>query len=190
LKKYKVHCIGCASLFFLEGKKNRPLCVATVKFVEGPLRKKIDVLGVTSAEERNVHNDCEYRRAISRRAWEIKKWLLWRLNDDGNKERIKKADLQDYSVKKEFDRKREILAWEKRDTSKDEGTVKEESTGKGKGIGKKISSSAKTQEGLFPDGRTDDHNEPGSTDQVKSKDIQDAGNSNRLKGKHVHKDKS
>jgi len=144
LKKYKVHCIGCANLFFLDGKKNYPLCVATAKFVEGPLRKKIDVLDVISAEERNIHNDCKYRKAISRRAWEIKKWLLWRLNNDGNEKRIEKADLQNYSVKKEFDRKREILAWEKRDTSKEKGTAKEESTGKEKGTGKKIGSSAKS----------------------------------------------
>jgi hypothetical protein len=77
--KHKVHCGSCAFFFYTE--KLGPLCVATAKFRDGPIRKKIDLIGVKSAEERNIHNDCQLYESVSLSAWQMKRWLLRRLTD-------------------------------------------------------------------------------------------------------------
>jgi len=181
LRKRKVYCIGCANLLVLSGTESHvPLCVATAKFVNGPLRTRVDVVGAISAEKRNIINNCEHRTSISRRAWEFKKWLLWRLNSDGNSEEVKKADLQDYSVKREFDRKKEILAGPDEnpvDKTVRKSTDKDNKKGSGKGDKKSTDKGSKRvfgkgsekslrKESENPDvlsvGGLDDHNESSS----------------------------
>lgn len=106
--RHKVFCEGCAYLLYLGG--TAPLCVATAEFVEGPLRPRIEVVGVVSAEKRNVHNDCEFRVSVSRKAWKIKKWLIGRLNY-GNTEgkRIEEVGISEYNYSKEYQRKKNLL---------------------------------------------------------------------------------
>jgi hypothetical protein len=74
-----------------------PDCVATAEFVEGPLRRKIDVTGMMKAEKRNLNNDCSYHRRFRPKAREIKNWLLWRLND-GSTAKVEETTLTSYAV--------------------------------------------------------------------------------------------
>lgn len=101
-RKQKVFCDGCAHLLYIPGLP--PQCVATAEFVEGPLRRRINVVGRAPAEKRNAHNDCTYREPVSLRAYHLKKWILWRANDEGRRDEIKEADLREYSVKEEDER--------------------------------------------------------------------------------------
>lgn len=99
----KVYCSGCAHLFVIKGEQ--PLCVATAGFIEGPLRSKIDVLGLISAEKRNLKNDCGHRKPVSIHAWEVKRWLLRRMS---NGIEIKEGSLTDYPIEEESDYKQKL----------------------------------------------------------------------------------
>ena len=103
--KRLVFCKGCSNLFYLGGA-TKPMCLGQAEFVHGFLRKRIEVLGIVAVEKTNAHNDCPYRTVISLHAYEIRKWLLWRLND-GNEAKIKEAPLSAYAVGKEAQRKKE-----------------------------------------------------------------------------------
>lgn len=98
MKKRKVHCDGCANLFFIGGAST-PMCVATASFESGPIRKRIEVVGLVRAERRNRSNDCPYRASVSLRAWEMKRWLLWRLNDEVEwGKRAKEHSIREYPI--------------------------------------------------------------------------------------------
>lgn len=101
-RKRKVFCEGCASLLFLPGMP--PQCVATAEFVQGPLRRRIDVTGRVPAERRNLKNDCPYRETVSLRAYQLKRWILWRVNNEGRENRFKEGSIKDYSVAHESKR--------------------------------------------------------------------------------------
>lgn len=178
-RRKKVFCAGCANLFILGGE-NPPMCVATASFVVGPLRGKIDVQGVESAIVRNIHNDCEYKTFVSLRAYELKRWILWRLNN-GVKKQIGEVDLRDYSVKKEYDRKRAVLhSGEEESAGEEEGRAEvdqesidteedyQESAGEEEGC-----SETGEEEGVLSDGGIDDHDEPSADSEVGAKDVQD-----------------
>jgi len=94
-KNHIVICSGCANLFYPKG--GEPLCVATAEFRSGPLRDRIDVVGVTSALVRNAKNDCKHRECVSVMAYRLKKWLLWRVND-GRIEKIRTGRIEDYPI--------------------------------------------------------------------------------------------
>lgn len=100
-RKQIIFCSGCASLFFIRGQK--PLCVATAGFVEGTLRSRVDIVGLTSAEKRNLRNGCSYRKIVSIHAWQVKRWLLERMAENGNK--IKQGNISDYSLEEEAQQK-------------------------------------------------------------------------------------
>jgi len=75
-----------------------PACTATAVFVDGPLRKHISVEGITQALEQNARNNCNRRRSISVVAWEMKRWMLGRLNNGNG---AKAGNIKDYSFEKE-----------------------------------------------------------------------------------------
>jgi hypothetical protein len=120
-RRGKVYCEGCANLFVLP--KIPPDCVATAEFVEGPLRRKIDVTGKVKAEKRNLNNNCSYHRRFRPKAREIKNWLLWRLND-GSTAKVEETTLSNYPVDQEDKRLRTA--------KKEESKRKEESHAKGR----------------------------------------------------------
>lgn len=99
-RKYGVYCAGCAYLFLMPG--GAPQCLATADFVRGPIRSKIDVVGRVPAEKRNSNNDCPYRQPVSLRAWEMKRWILWRLSDGEDKLRERK--IKEYPIQDEYRR--------------------------------------------------------------------------------------
>jgi hypothetical protein len=96
--------------------------VATAEFVEGPLRRKIDVTGMTKAEKRNLNNNCSYHRRFLPKAREIKNWLLWRLND-GSTAKVEETTLTSYSVNHECERIEEECG---RRAKKEKGSSKKE----------------------------------------------------------------
>lgn len=101
LSKRRVFCKGCANLLYVGGR-TKPMCVATAEFIHGPLRKRIDVEGVVSAETRNGSNDCGLYAFASMKAWELKRWLLWRLNDGvEEKRRAIKRNIEEYPISAE-----------------------------------------------------------------------------------------
>jgi len=100
-RKQMIFCSGCANLFFIKGQK--PVCVATARFVKGTLRSRVDIVGLTSAEKRNLRNGCGYRKVVSVHAWQVKRWVLERMAEDGNK--IKQGDISDYSLEEEAQQK-------------------------------------------------------------------------------------
>lgn len=111
ISKKKIYCTGCANLFVVGSfkvKASSPMCVATAEFVAGPLRKKINVIGVEDAVIRNIRNDCVCRASVSLHAWELKRWLLWRLNNGGKKE-IGEVNLKGYPVDSEQKFKNRII---------------------------------------------------------------------------------
>lgn len=116
MKQDKVFCNGCASLLVITGTV-QPLCVARAGFIEGPLRKRIDVIGVIPAENRNKKNNCNLRAPVSLHAWQVKRWLVWRMND-GNSEdqKIKAKNLKEYSVGDEASNKKAFEIEERRKT--------------------------------------------------------------------------
>ena len=70
------------------------MCVATAEFVAGPIRSRIGIEGVASAERRNLNNDCPYfRRKIleTPKIRDLKAWVRRDLNGQEGK-------LGDYSV--------------------------------------------------------------------------------------------
>lgn len=101
-KKRKVFCSGCANLLYIQGMP--PQCVATAEFVAGPLRPRINVVGRVPAEKRNLHNDCPYREAVSIRAYRLKRWILWRANNEGRWSGVKEENLKEYPVATEDER--------------------------------------------------------------------------------------
>lgn len=118
----EVFCNGCACLFIIKGEK--PLCVATGVFVGGPLRRKIDVVGIISAEKRNAKNDCDYHMTVSRQAWEIKRWLLGRMRNDVNK--VEAGNLADYTIEEEARQKNKLKVNEDQKQSKKHSKKKPE----------------------------------------------------------------
>ena len=80
-QKSKVFCSGCAHLLLL--KDLRPLCVATAKFVPGPLRSEIDVAGYVEATLRNKNNDCQYRQSVSLNAYRLKRRMVAKALENG-----------------------------------------------------------------------------------------------------------
>ena len=121
-KKMPVYCKGCANLLFLPGFP--PQCLATAEFVIGPLRDKIDVIDREVAEKRNFRNNCKYRKGWSLRAYRLKKWILWRINDEGRKRpKIREGCLKDYSVGEECGKKKDYLK-----ECREERTVKKDAT--------------------------------------------------------------
>lgn len=97
----RVFCDGCANLLFLGGK-SPPLCVATAHFEPGPIRRRVEVVGVVPAEGRNWKNDCPYHTMVSLHAWKVKRWLIWRLNDGVSEgERARERKIREYPVKVE-----------------------------------------------------------------------------------------
>lgn len=80
----KRYCKDCAFLLLFDVGSIRPVCTATAKFENGPLRDDMDVSGVVPAIERNRDNDCEfYSRFGNRESRRIKKWIIKRLSTDG-----------------------------------------------------------------------------------------------------------
>ena len=185
MKKRRTFCAGCANLFFVGGK-TKPLCVATAEFVGGPLRRKIEVISVMSAEMRNIKNDCGRRISVSIRAWEIKRWLLWRLSD-GNEKRVGEVGLRGYSVEKEHNRKREILGTgeagggterEEEDDldddiyEKEEGDYPDPKGEEDKAAREEVEEediceeAGEEEAGVFPNGGADDHDKSGASGKV------------------------
>lgn len=183
MRKHNVFCEGCAHLFIV--KDLAPMCVALAKFVKGPLRQKIDVLHVTSAESRNIKNNCGYKSGVSIQAWEFKRWLLRRFNYD-DKKRFEEINLREYSVKEEYDRKRAILDDQSRvfeEETEQEKSSTEKITGGdfipeggNKEDGKKAGYDAgfDEKEDLRADGGADDHDKSGTSGEVGSEDVQDS----------------
>ena len=54
----KIYCQRCRNLCVVQKNDIAVLCVGSADFVSGPLRRNVDLRGVTSAEARNVRNDC------------------------------------------------------------------------------------------------------------------------------------
>lgn len=100
-RRRKVYCSGCANLMVVKGLS--PMCTATAKFVGGPLRRCIDIVGIVHAEKRNIKNDCRHREAVSLRAFKIKRWIIWRLND-GKTRKIQERRLNTYPISEEGSR--------------------------------------------------------------------------------------
>lgn len=173
MKRHKVYCAGCANLFLVKGYA--PLCVATAQFVEGPIRDKIDVVDVVPAERRNIKNDCGYRERVSLRAWELKRWLLWRIND-GNEGRVKEIPVRDYPVKREHERKKRFSDYEGAYAEdffdEDSLTDEEEPTeGEEEPVEDEGSVGTEIEEDVRLDGGTDGVDEPGSTDKERGEDV-------------------
>lgn len=107
-KRKPVFCKGCANLLLIPGFA--PQCLASATFISGPLRAKVDIKGRVSAEKRNLWNDCKYRRRLSLLAYRLKKWILWRVNDEGRKRpKLREEHLKDYSVEIEGTKKKGYL---------------------------------------------------------------------------------
>jgi len=191
-KRGPVFCSGCANLFYVGGA-TKPLCVATAKFIHGPLRQKIEVVGVKLAEGCNVANLCEYRASVSLQAWKLKRWLLGRLSDASEK-RIKEVSLRDYPIKKENGYRKEYLAEKVRISEEDaeaeaEETRVSEEESSGKDIDAEEESSGEDpdlldglhedfgeetgeEESLLSDGGTDDNDESSASGEIEQEDIQ------------------
>lgn len=119
-KRRKVFCSGCANLLYIPGLP--PQCVATAEFVSGPLRPRINVVGRVPAEKRNRYNDCQYRESVSVRAYRLKRWILWRANNEGRWRSVKEENLKEYSVAVEDERAKayrekdgEVIEYSERD---------------------------------------------------------------------------
>ena len=81
-----------------------PLCVATAGFVAGPIRSRIGVNGIASAETRNLNNDCPYFRMKILETPKIRDLKEWVRSDlDGTE-----GKLEDYSVEEEGRRVKEL----------------------------------------------------------------------------------
>ena len=104
--KHIVFCEGCANLFYIEGAP--PSCIATAEYIYGPLRSKIDMGGITSAEKRNRRNNCKLRSSVSLSAWDKKKWLLWRLSN-GSDEEIRESKLYKYPISTEAENRKKVV---------------------------------------------------------------------------------
>jgi hypothetical protein len=141
-KEQKVFCRGCANLLLIEGQP--PQCVATAEFIEGPLRERIDVSGRVAAEKRNRHNDCTYREVVSLRAYQLKRWILWRMNDEGRSDKYRPGRLGDYSVGLERKKYKEYEAIEKIDEQSDDTGESDET--------ESILQKLAEEENILPDG--------------------------------------
>jgi hypothetical protein len=163
-KSERVFCEGCAHLFLVKGIKY-PMCVATAKFVEGPLRSKIDVKGVTAAEARNIRNDCTYKTVISKQAWEFKRWLVRRFKHD-DKEQFKEIELRLYPIQEEYKQKKAILDRQEKTTN----TEEKETDGN-------IDYKSGEEKDLRDIGGIVNNDESSSPGEVEPESIQDAGDS-------------
>jgi len=94
-----IHCKGCAYLVVIKrGRAVTVRCLATVKFVDSPLRRRVDVTGLRQAMLRNKHKNCTFKRIFSIKAMVIKSWLMKNL---GGKDAIKFVGLKEVSTDKE-----------------------------------------------------------------------------------------
>ncbi len=104
-KRKRVYCSECAYLFLMKGVA--PTCIALCKFVQGPLRRVIDIAGIVSAERRNRHNNCKFFKrfdlaVLKKRYWLKKKFRLEGLN-------FKKMIISHYALKDEKARKETFI---------------------------------------------------------------------------------
>ncbi len=98
--KKEMYCRKCMYLLLLKRKNVLPLCVATARFLGGPLREKMNVGGLVFAEKRNRKNNCLYFRLKIfeyKRVKELKEWVRRNLNAE-------KAALKEYPVEAEEER--------------------------------------------------------------------------------------
>lgn len=154
-RKSRVHCAGCANLFYLGGETH-PMCVATAEFIGGPIRDKVEVTGVVSAERRNAHNNCPYRKGVSRRAYNIKRWLLWRLNDGNTEGQVTEKRIEEYPVDEEYSIKRKL---------EEESVVDEQD--------EEILFTGEEGEDILGDGGVGDNDESGTSGEGGGEDVQD-----------------
>ena len=78
----RIYCGGCANLLMIkQGEGVVPLCLARARFVSGPLRSDVDVVGFTLAEEKNHFNNCLDRKKFRPRVRKLKDWLLRSMNN-------------------------------------------------------------------------------------------------------------
>jgi len=98
--KKEMYCRKCMYLLLLKRQNVLPLCVATARFLGGPLREKMNVRGMVPAEKRNRKNNCLYFRLKIfeyKRVKELKEWVRRNLNAE-------KATLKEYPVEAEEER--------------------------------------------------------------------------------------
>ena len=97
-KKPLIYCHKCAHLLLIKTKTGAlPLCVATAKFLPGPIRSRVDIAGVTGAVKRNLLNDCVYYRNklfTSKYINDVKTWVREDIN-------AAEATIKDYSIESE-----------------------------------------------------------------------------------------
>ena len=153
-KRSRVYCSGCAHLLLLPGSP--PQCVATANFVDGPLRRRINIIGRVPAEKRNIKNNCGWFEIVSIKAFQLKRWIIWRMNDEGRGSEIQKANLCDYSVSKEGDRSKAYKGEISRVESVDELILAIEEEDACEKAEKKVSAE-KRDEDLLVNGGSDDN---------------------------------
>jgi len=124
-----VHCKGCAYLVVIKGKGKKVSvnCIATLKFIDSPLRKRVDFEGLKLAMMRNKNRKCTLKCRFSIRAMVIKSWLMKNL---GGKDAIKfvglkevNTDKEETNSSKEKGRQQKVISKEKDIT--DENTINE-----------------------------------------------------------------
>jgi hypothetical protein len=131
------------------------------KFVDGPLRRRIDITGRLPAEKRNINNDCGCREVVSLHAFQLKRWIIWRMNDEGKGKSIQEVSLKDYSVSKEGDRSKAYKGEKIRAESIDELII---AIGEEDAQEKISDDTEKRDEDLLLDGGSDDNDGKGAAD--------------------------
>ena len=176
IRQHKVYCEGCAYLFICGGSI-APMCVATCEFVSGPLRRKVAVtdFGVF-AGERNIHNDCPYRQRVSLKAWELKRWILWRINN-GKTKAVGEGSLKDYPVEKEFSFKTGTLKSFRSDSqienkANSPGEEREDSEVESETEAAEVEEASEDFD-VFDDGGSGDNDQSGASREGGGKELQD-----------------
>jgi hypothetical protein len=147
-------CKNCAYLVIMPDA-TPPKCLATAHYVKGPIRSRIDVVGMVSAEYRNIGNDCRYWTPFSPRSVAMKRWLLWRLKDAvEDTQGFRKVT--EYPIEAEYRTKRRY----EKDSSDRPETVSE--------------SESVRWEAVFDGGGDDGDDESGIADQVGDEDVSDS----------------
>jgi len=101
----RVYCSECAHLFLMEGIA--PTCIASCRFIQGPLRRIIDIAGIVSAEKRNRYNNCKFFARFDFAAVTKKRWLKRKLQLEGLD--LKKMTISQYTLKEERARKESFV---------------------------------------------------------------------------------
>lgn len=121
-----VYCANCAYFLLLKGMN--PICVATSKYVRGPIREIIDIEGFVSAERRNKHNNCKYYKrfwakgSVKKKQWVMKKF--WQRDVP-----VEQMTLRDYQLQIEKQRKEKFVHGRKK-TEPAEGVEDAQPVGK------------------------------------------------------------